>query len=239
MRVTIHQPEHLPWLGFFEKAQKSDVFVLLDDVQYRKNYFQNRNRILGGSGILWLTVPVLSKGKSEQPICDVLINNDGAPRWAEKCFSSVKQAYAKAPFWKAHELFLHELYAKKWERLVDMNEHIIHYFLTALALPVKLLRSSSLGIDAKKGDLVFEICRKVGATSYLSGISGRDYLNENQFKSAGIELQFQEFHHPIYRQLHTPFVPCLSFLDLLLNHGPASADILKGIGVETIKEVFN
>src|SRR5712692_8822643 len=99
MLVTIHQPEHLPWLGFFDKARRADVLVLLDSVQFRKNYFQNRNRVRGARGALWVTVPVLTKGSADQTIQDVKINGDGSPRWREKYWGTIEQSYNRAPFW--------------------------------------------------------------------------------------------------------------------------------------------
>src|SRR2546428_602993 len=97
MVVTIHQPEHLPWLGFFDKVRQADVFVILDHVRYRKRYFQNRNRIRAEHGAIWLTVPVHVKGMFHQPINEVRIDNEGNPRWREKCWNSIVQNYRKAP----------------------------------------------------------------------------------------------------------------------------------------------
>lgn len=238
MVVTIHQPEHLPWLGFFNKIRQADVFVVLDHVQYRRRYFQNRNRIRGSEGPLWLTVPVRVKGRYDQPINEVEIDTEGHPRWTRQCWNSLRHCYAKAPFFSDHAEFFESLYARRWTRLADFNQEIIHYLLAALGIRVEVVRSSTLDLTGRKGDLMLETCRKLGADAYLSGISGRAYLDEIAFTDAGIALRFQEFHHPIYRQLHEPFIPCLSTVDLLFNHGPASLDVIKGVGVETLEHVF-
>jgi len=104
---------------------------------------------------------------------------------------------------------------------------------------VRIVRSSDLGVTGSKGELILALCRKLGATTYLSGVSGRDYLDCPQFEQKGIRVVFQEFHHPIYRQLHEPFLPCMSAIDLLFNYGPQSLDVIKGVGVETTDQVFH
>jgi hypothetical protein len=238
MIVAIHQPEHLPWLGFFDKIRQADVFVMLDHVQYRKNYFQNRNRIRAASGAVWLTVPVLTKGSSDQPINEAQINNQGSPRWKEKCWTGIAQHYRKTEFWPHHEPFFERLYQTHWTRLVEINEAIIGYLLSAFSIDVKVVKSSELNVEGQRDDLLLSICRRVGAGTYLSGVSGREYLDGKKFTDAGIEVQFQEFHHPIYRQVYEPFIPCMSSIDLLFNYGPASLDVLRGRGVETMAHVF-
>ncbi len=238
MTVTIHQPEHLPWLGFFDKARQVDLLVLLDHVQYRKQYFQNRNRIRSSEGFRWLTVPILIKGRHLQSINQVEIDNTGSPHWRRTCLRLLMDCYRKACFFPAHAEFFEKLYHCQWKWLVDLNETIIRYLLEAFAISVPLKRSSELGIQARKGDLNLEICQKVGASRYLSGISGKAYLDLEKFRSEGVEVQIQAFHHPIYQQLHETFLPCMSAIDLLFNHGPRSGDILKGIGAQTLEKIL-
>jgi hypothetical protein len=236
--VTIHQPEHLPWLGFFDKVRQADVFVMLNHVQFRKNYYQNRNRIRAANGALWLTVPVLTKGNAGQAINEVQINNHGSPRWKEKSWGSLVQHYRKAKYWPEHEGFFEQLYNADWTRLGELNETIIRYLLAAFSIPANVARSSEMNVKGHRSDLLLDICRKVGASIYLSGVSGRDYLDEGKFADAGIAVHFQEFQHPIYRQLYEPFLPAMSAIDLLFNYGPASLDVIKGVGVETMDHVF-
>jgi hypothetical protein len=238
MIVAIHQPEHLPWLGFFDKARLADTFVLLDHVQYRRRYFQNRNRVYGPTGAQWITVPVVVKGRYTQAIDEVEIDNAGNPQWAEQCWSRLLHAYAKSPYFAEYRDWFETLYATPWTRLVDFNLAIIRRLLDALGVDVTLVRSSELGVGGQKSDLMLEICRRLGGRAYLSGISGRDYLDRARFRDAGIELHFQEFHHPVYRQRREPFLPCMSAVDLLFNHGSASAQILRGVGVEVMQDVF-
>jgi len=238
MIVTIHQPEHLPWLGFFDKVRQADLWVMLDHVQYRKNYYHNRNKIRVDNGVVWLTVPVLTKGNFGQRINEVKVNKEGSPRWKEKCWTSIAQHYRKAAFWRDHEVFIHDLYNLEWKDLVDINEFAIKYMLAALSINVGMTKSSDLNVNGHGTGLILNICRDIGADMYLSGVSGKDYLDLSMFADAGVEVCFQEFHHPIYRQLYDPFIPCMSAIDLLLNYGPSSLDVIKGIGVGTIDPVF-
>ena len=238
MVVTIHQPEHLPWLGFFDKIRQAELFVMLDHVQYRKRYYQNRNRIRSAHEAVWLTVPVHVKGCYDQAINEVRIDNEGNPRWREKCWNSIVLNYKKALYFGAYAPFFEYLYSKEWDRLVDLNEAIIRYLLSAFFIQAKLVKSSVLGSTEEKGELMLDICRKVRATKYLSGISGKEYLDGNRFAQHNIKLEFQEFHHPIYKQIYEPFIPRMSAIDLLLNHGPASLDVIKGVGVETMDHIY-
>jgi len=240
MVVTIHQPEHLPWLGFFEKAARVDLLVLLDNVQYRHRYFQNRNRIRSHNGECWINVPVLLKAYARPLIQDVRINNEEF-RWREKCWRSILLNYRKARFFENHAEFFESVYARSWELLVDLNIELIRYMLRVLRVSPLLVRASELGVTNKGESLILEIAKTVKATKYLSGISGiagkgEDF--EEPFRCQGIEVDYQEFHHPIYRQVYEPFIPCLSSIDLLFNYGSNSLDVIKGMGVESMDRLI-
>ena len=238
MRVTIHQPEHMPWLGFIDKARQADLLVLLDDVQFRKNYFQNRNRIRSAAGAEWVTVPVLTKGRSSDEIRHIEINNAGAPRWRQKYWLTIEQRYRAAPFWPVYAPPLQAVFEREWTLLADLNAELIRQLFSFFDVRTEVIRSSTLGIAGEKSERLLRICQAAGASEYLSGVSGREYLDVPAFDRAGIAVSFQEFHHPIYRQLGEPFVPLLSCIDLLFMHGQESAAILDGVGVETIAEIF-
>lgn len=226
--VTIHQPNYLPWLGFFHKVARADVFVSLDSVQFARRGVTSRNQILGPQGPLPLTVPVLSKGRYESPICEIAINP--TVRWADKHFRSFEQNYRKAPYWKEHEGFLRSVYLERsWERLVDLNETLIRYLLDYLGIGVPIVRSSELGVPADSTELLLGLTRTVGGDTYLSGPSGRNYLDESAFARAGVGLEYHSFVHPVYRQgARQEFVSHLSAFDLVLHEGPASRQILLG-----------
>ena len=227
MIVTIHQPEHMPWLGFCHKATQADVLVLLDSVQFRKNYFQNRNRILSPAGPAWLTVPVLLRGHTERTIAETLVH-DGIP-WARKWWLSLYHAYRAAPFFAAHAPFFEDVAARPWQRLADLNETIIRYLFDALEIRCELLRASALPVAGARSALLLDICRHLGATTYLAGRHGRDYLDGALFEAAGIAVRDHAFEHPTYPQVRgDAFVPNLSVVDLLFQCGPQSRAILAG-----------
>ena len=150
MIVSIHQPEHLPWLGYFDKARQADVHVTLDHVQFAKNNWQNRNRVRGDRDALWLTVPVLTKGKHSQPIRQVEIDNRNSSRWRDKCWSTMQQHYRKSGYWQTHKPFFEDLYTSDWASLFDMNEVIMGYLYSCLGMETKVLRSSEMKVDGQE-----------------------------------------------------------------------------------------
>lgn len=240
MLLTIHQPEHLPWLGFFHKAAQADLFVLLDNVQYRHKYFQNRNRIRSQDGECWINVPVRLKGLGHQLINDVQINTNQA-RWREKCWRSISLNYRKAEYFDRHAGFFETVYSRPWESLIDLNLELIRYLFGALGISTPLVLASELGASGTGPSLILDLVRKTGADTYLSGVSGiagQGKDSEVEFNRHGIEVRYQHFLHPVYDQMYKPFIPCLSVVDLLFNHGPGSRDILMGFGVETLTAVF-
>lgn len=226
--VAIHQPETLPWLGFLDKLRQCDVFVLLDDVQFEKHYFQNRNRIRTPTpqGWSWLTIPVRIGGRFGQRIDQVEID-DAAP-WRRKHLAAIEQHYHRAEAFARHWPALQACYAAEPATLAEFNITIIQWMMETVGLVRPLIRSSTLGAGDGRSARLLEICRLVGATEYLSGVSGREYLDLTLFERAGIGVRFQEFRHPVYRQCYEPFVPGMSGLDLLLNCGDVSAEVLAG-----------
>jgi hypothetical protein len=234
VQVAIHQPEHLPWLGFFHKILAVDLFVLLDNVQFEKNYFQNRNKIRTTDGWSWLTIP--ASYTMETKIHEVKISY--SPRWKKKWYQSLFFSYKKAPFFEYYFQPLMELINKNWDYLSDLNIALIQILCDFLSIKVKMIRASELGVQGKSSALIASICKEVGAQIYLSGVSGKDYLKMADFDEIRTKVFFQEFHHPIYRQLHEPFIPCMSIVDLLFNHGEKSLEIINGKDVSVISELY-
>ena len=234
MIVSIHQPDYLPWLGFFDKISRCDVFVLLDNVQFSKNYFTNRNRIRtaagGGTsqGWTWLTVPVLSKGKSDQRIDEVKINTISEKRWAEKQWKSIEQNYKKAPFFSEYADFFYQLYSREWDSLTELNKAIILYLVDAFGLKTRICGVAEIGANGNGTELLLNICQALRANTYLSGAFGKEYLDEALFDSHGIKVVYQEFTHPEYKQVFEPFIPDMSAIDLIFNYGNSSLQILRG-----------
>ena len=226
MLLSVHQPQYLPWLGFFSKINMSDCFVILDNVQYKKREFQNRNKIRTAKGFIWLTVPVVTKGRFHQKIKEVKIDNSVS--WQQKHLRSITTNYGKAKFFKKYSSFLEDIYLKsKWQSLNDLNCHIINYTLKELAIDTKIYTESSLDIEGSSTDRIINICKTLAADTYLSGSGAKAYLEEEKFKASGIGLCYQEFKHPNYPQAFKDFEPQMSVLDLLLNCGPESRNYLK------------
>lgn len=218
MIVTIHQPEHMPWLGFFHKMRRADAFVVLDNVQYRKNYFQNRNRILGANGPFWLTVPVRLKGHTQSVIRDIEV--DSTQRWAGRYWKSLVSSYGRHPHFSDYAAEFESLFSKDWALLSDLNLAIIDLFRKAFAIETPMLRASEMDAAGRSTDLLYSICKQLGATKYLSGPSGTDYLDESKFKEGGIVVEYHEFIHPSYVQhRRLEFASHMSAIDCLANLG--------------------
>lgn len=220
MIVVGHQPEFLPYFGFFDKLSKADIFVIVDNVQYRKKYFQNRNKIKTANGWIWLTVPVITKGRFDQQINEVRINN--SLNWEKKHLSSLEMNYKKAPYFEEYYPSIKEIYSRDWELLVDLNETLIRYLVDQLDIEIEVFKGSDLGITGEKTDLLIDICRKTGADKYLQGAGGKDYVEEDKFQKEGLKVLFNEFTHPEYPQLFGDFMANLSVIDLLFNVGAGS-----------------
>lgn len=225
MIVSIHQPNFLPWLGYFYKIAKSDIFVLLDNVQYTKNSFINRNMIKTPQGPKWLTVPVKTKGRFGQLIKDVEINN--TVDWRKNHLHTLETNYRKARFF---EMIIQDLktiyYIDNCDNLCEFNIRLLKWILSLLKLDKRIVRASELDVEGKSTKLLIDIVKAVGGNVYLSGFGGAKYQDEELFKQSGIELQYYEFKHPVYSQLWSDFIPNLSIIDLLFNYGPTSLDII-------------
>lgn len=230
MIVSIHQPNYLPWLGFFYKMWRSDRMVLLDNVQYSKNSFQNRNRIKAAGGAVWLSVPVMTAGRLAQSTDSVKI----APgmKWQKNHLQTIRQYYQRAPYFTLYLPELLRVYEQPWVRLLDLNVALIRLMADALQISTPLLFASDLGVEGNGTKLLIDTCHSAGATRYLSGFGGRDYQDPEQMVAAGIQLEVYDFQHPNYPQLWGEFIPQLSALDLILNTGPNAAAILRSSGAK-------
>ena len=224
--VVILQPGYLPWLGFFEQMFKSDVFVIYDDVQYDKHSWRNRNRIKSAQGIQWLTVPVLTTGQDLPLNTEARIDNKH--NWRKKHLSAIRQNYSKAPFFKQYFPELERVYQQEWDLLIDLDVTLMKLIMTWLGLERELVYCSSLQIKGEKTQRLVDICSALSATEFYEGAAGADYIDESLFQNAGIQLTYQAYQHPTYRQRYGEFIPYLSVIDLLMNEGDASLDILAG-----------
>lgn len=237
MRVTIHQPEFMPWLGFFHKASIADLLVLLDDSQYRKNYFQNRNRIRTSESWSWITVPV-EKAPLSTPINEIQVAEANNPRWREKISSAIRSSYGRSSSFDAIGPQLDHIVHGASSNLASLNFSLIDWMLERLAVRPAVERSSTMNIQSTASQRILDICIRTGATTYVSGISGPDYLDLPSFTEAGITVELQSFHHPIYPQLFPGFEPQMSAIDAIFALGDRAYELLQGSWPEKIDQVF-
>lgn len=219
MIVTIHQPNYLPYLGFFDKMKKADVFVIYDDAQFNKSDFQHRNRIRILQGWKWLTVPVVKK---HIPINEITIKNDQNIKgryWYDEHFAIIKENYSRCPYFSQYEDRLKEIYSMHYEKLVDLNVAVIDLIREGFDIKTDILLSSEMGFTSSSTQKIIDIVEALGGDAYISGPMGRSYLDMELFEKHGIELQFQDFKHPVYTQNYEDFVPNLSAIDALFNVG--------------------
>lgn len=217
MIVSIHQPAYLPWLGYLARIAASDVFVLLDTVQFERNSFVNRNRIKTAQGPLWLTVPVLHQGHLDKQLLDMEI--DERRDWRRKHVRSIEQNYRSAARFAENRLPLASLFGEPEHRLTELCVRQLEFWLSELSIGTPVVRASDLPVTGQKSDLVLAICRHLGAKTYLSGPLGRGYLSEEDFAAAGIVIHYYDYRHPTYPQPHGAFLPAMSVVDYWLTCG--------------------
>lgn len=229
MKVSINQPAYLPWLGYFDRIANSDLHIVLDNVQFEKNSVTNRNKVRTAAGWCWLTVPVKTKGKFGSLIIGDL-EIDNSSNWTEKHWKTICQCYGKTPFFEQYSESLKSIYSSSWTHLIELTDCLNAFLLDeVLKISTPVRYASKLQSQGKKDDLILNICREVGATTYLSGPFGREYLDENKFHQAGIIIEYQDYVHPEYHQHFHPFEPFLSTLDLIMNCGDKSLEVIKNI----------
>jgi hypothetical protein len=225
MIVSINQPAYLPWLGYFHRIAVSNAHVVLDHVQFEKNSFTNRNKIRTREGWLWLTVPLKTAGKfGDLAINQVEIANEKV--WALKHWQTMRLNYSKAPYFDPHAAFFEGVYTRPWDKLADLTREMTTYLLDAFGVRTKLYFSSQMKASGKKDELVLNLCRELGATVYLSGALGKNYLREELFSSEKIAVRYDDYSHPTYSQVYPGFEPYMAAIDLLFNAGPASLEII-------------
>jgi len=225
MTVSIHQPNYLPWLGFFGKIKRSDKFVIFDNVQYprSKGHFGNRNKIKIYNDSKWLTVPV--EGKSEMKNFNQIKYKD--TNWKEEHLRLIEQFYKKTTYFCIYFDDFKEVLLKDYNSISHLSSELIIWFLSKLNINTEIIYSSELvDEDITGADRILAILKELKATKYItgSGPGSMRYVNEKDFKEAGIELEWQSYLHPRYRQINGEFIPYMNILDLLFNEGPNGID---------------
>jgi hypothetical protein len=222
MILTAHQPNYLPWAGYFHKMAQCDFFVFMDTVQYARRSYTARCRYKGADGAAhWLSVPVFKTGRYGQSIGEVAVDNQ--EDWQAAHRRTWGSFYAKAPYFAAQQGLLDLLYGRTWMRLADLNAAAIEALAATMGIAPRLVKLSELNVTGRATDLLVGACRALGADVYLSGPSGRNYLDAAAFADAGIELRYTNFQPETHSQLWGSFAPGLSVLDLLFNCGPEAA----------------
>jgi hypothetical protein len=224
--VAIVQSNYIPWKGYFDLIAAADELILYDDMQYTRRDWRNRNRVKTPSGPVWLTIPVEVKGKYLQRIRETRVSD---ARWPEVHWKTIVHNYARARYFREYHDFLEELFLGCQEELLSL---VNHRFLTAvcgvLGLRTRIAWSTDYELVEGRTERLVDLCRKAGGTEYLSGPAARAYLDEAQFRAAGIALRWMDYSgYPEYPQLHPPFDHAVSIVDLLLNAGPEARKYMK------------
>lgn len=225
-RVAIIQSCYIPWKGFFDLIGRCDEYVILDRAQYVKRHWHNRNRIKTANGVDWLTIPVLTKGRFEQPIDEVEIEKN----WAEKHWRTIEMAYRRAPYFETYASSIKNCYeqAASQTLLTEVNLLFLVKLCTLLDLKTRIVRDTTYPASGIKTARLLDIAKAAGATSYLSGPSARAYFDEALFAQAGIGVEWMSYvGYPQYQQIHGEFDHAVSILDLIFNAGPQSPQYMQ------------
>ncbi len=225
--VAIHQPQYVPYLGYFHKIKHCDVFVHLDHVAYQPKGFHSRNKIKGLQGEQWLSVPV--NGSQNDRIIDVCIDPT-ARKWREKHWKTLKANYARAPYFKQYAPELEALYlgSEGHHQLSSVNQSFSDWAMSALGIATPTRVSSGMDAGGASTDLLISLCRQLGGTHYLSGPGGKLYMDMQAFSQAGIEVIWQNYQPPVYDQVFPAagFIEHLSVLDVLFSMGDRAGQVL-------------
>jgi len=221
--VAIHQPNFIPWLGYFHKIAQSNIFVLLDTVAYSKGSFTNRNRIKTPQGGQWLTLPVTKPSHSNLQIKDVQLSQ---PAFVlPKMLRTIQMNYSKAPYFDKYFPQFEIILTQPYNNMTTVNISIIEWLVKSFSIQTSLIKSSKLAVSTiEPTQRLIEICKRLDGNIYYSGKGGNNYQQHRKFKEENIEVILTDFKHPVYPQLWGDFVPNLSALDYLFNVGPAAKD---------------
>ena len=226
MKISIHQPAYLPWLGYFHRIIHSDLFIYLDNTQFQKGSFQNRNYIRNNNEEILLTVPVLSKKKIDFiNIRNLEINNQ--IKWQNKHLCTIKQSYSKAKNFEKLIKKLEFFYINQYSYLNTFCWEMLNFFLKELEIKTEIVKYSEIKeFNSFKSDLILDICKYFGAETYISGVNGFNYLNIEKFSQNNIIVERQTFYHPTYNQVHKGFKKNLGIIDFMFNENKPLSSLL-------------
>ena len=219
MIIAVHQPNYLPYPGFFKKMDQCDLFVIYDDAQFNGRDFQHRNRIKTFQGWKWLTVPV---EKKSIPINEIRIKNElnkKDMRWQDVHFSEINRNYKDTQYFHIYKDKIKDIYDQTYTKLIDLNLSLINSLSHAFNIKTKTILSSELGLNSKSTQRLVDIIRVLDGDTYLSGPIGDEYQDIQLFDNNGINVIYQDFTYPTYKQLYGEFILNLSAIDVLFNAG--------------------
>ena len=226
MIVSINQPAYLPWLGYFQRIERSDLHVVLDHVQFERHSYTNRNQILLNGQKHWLTVPVQTASLGlENPINEITIDNRA--NWRRKHLASLEHGYRRTSGLQPCLDLLSGPLRADHQSLSELLSDTTGVLLSFLEISTPFVTSSSMAIRSSKSRLVLDICKEVGAKTYLSGPFGRDYLDIDAFETAGISVEFHDYEPFHYDQQQTEFMPNLSVVDAICHLGKSTTEAVR------------
>tara|TARA_Y100000768_G_scaffold361263_1_gene319183 strand:+ start:727 stop:1428 length:702 start_codon:yes stop_codon:yes gene_type:complete len=215
MLISAHQPAFMPWLGYLHKIAVCETFVILDDVQFEKNSFINRNYIMSHNGPILLTVPIKLKNHFDNKIYDIEISNDS--NWRKKHLNSIYLNYKKSPFFKEHFTFFEDIYNTEWTKLIDINNRILNYLIAIFEIKTKVAFLSDLNVKGSKTELIINICKKLNSNCFIFGMNGREYADIDFAKKNKINFLFQKFDSNSFHHQNLKSDKNLSSIDLIFN----------------------
>lgn len=225
-KVVILQSNYIPWKGYFDLIHDADSFIFYDDVQYTKNDWRNRNKIMMAGGPKWLTIP--TGIDAHRLICEVELPE---PSWQARHWETIRQSYRRAPYFKHYRAFFEEIYlARQWQNLSALNQHMITRIAQELlGIEAAFDDSRNYSLKGQRLDRLIDLISQCGASHYISGPSAKSYIDPQRFEEMGVELIWKDYQgYPAYPQSQLPFEHGVSILDLLFNVGPAAPDFIWG-----------
>jgi hypothetical protein len=231
MKVGVIQSNYIPWRGYFDFIDSVDLFVFHDDLQYTKNDWRNRNRIVTPAGLRWLTVPVSYK-HVEQKIDEVPI--DYSQKWASSHIQQLSAHYRRAPFFGDYIHGFAGIVNEPFTSISELNVAVCKWIMQVLKIRTPICMSRELALSGKKSERLIDLLTKVRGTTYVSGPSASAYLDLDLFRRHGIRVEYKSYDYPEYSQTQRGFSPAVSVLDLLFNTGPEARSYMKSSAINQL-----
>ncbi len=226
-RIAVLQSNYIPWKGYFDIINSVDEFVIYDKAQYTRRDWRNRNIIKSRYGPMWLTIPVKSKGKFTQAVCETEVDGES---WAEIHFKKICHNYGSSLYFNKYRDIFRDLYltVQKLKLLSQINKQFINVINATLGIKTKISDCSDYEYGGNKTEKLICICKEAGAEEYITGPNARTYLDTLKFEASGIRIDWMDYSgYPEYNQLHPPFNHNVSIIDLIFNEGPEAKSFMK------------